>query len=342
MKSIKSSQPKFPSRPRFGRSLLERYPNVAKEWDYDKNYPLKPNNVSYGTTFKAHWICPKGHRYLMQINNRTSSQASECPYCSPAGNKVWEGNCLSTVCPDLAKEWHPSKNNGLKPSDVTYASPQKVWWICSSGHEWQSSVYERSLSKIKNKNRGKCPYCSGKRVGQDNCLSTIYPQISKEWHPIKNGADKPTTVTAFSGKKVWWICSSGHEWKTGICHRTIDGTGCPICSKIVLKDGTKCDSVTEAYFYLKFKERDGDIRHHIKQNILGSKRCFIFDFYFPKENKYVEVAGFGVRWMRVWENYFRRINEKKKYVENVLGAKFEFLQKKLKPEEIQYVRRSMA
>ena len=28
-------------------------------------------------------------------------------------------NDLATVRPDLAKEWHPTKNDGLLPTDVT-------------------------------------------------------------------------------------------------------------------------------------------------------------------------------------------------------------------------------
>ena len=40
---------------------------------------------------------------------------------------------------------------------------------------------------------------------------------------------KPSEVTAFSGKKVWWVCDLGHEWEESIANRA-KGRGCPICS----------------------------------------------------------------------------------------------------------------
>ena len=35
---------------------------------------------------------------------------------------------LEEYAPDLAKQWHPTKNGDLKPMDVTYGSKKKVWW----------------------------------------------------------------------------------------------------------------------------------------------------------------------------------------------------------------------
>ena len=40
------------------------------------------------------------------------------------------------------------------------------------------------------------------------------PTIANEWHPTKNGNLKPIDVTVSSNKKVWWLCSKGHEWET--------------------------------------------------------------------------------------------------------------------------------
>ena len=325
-----------PMKPAMGRSLFERFPHLVKEWDKVKNNILTPKDVSYGTTFKAYWLCSLGHSYQMAINNRTSLSGQQgCPYCSKGGNRVWDGNCLATIYPELTKEWHPTKNNQLTPNDVTYASPKRVWWKCKIGHEWQSTVYERSLSKRANKNHGGCPYCAGKRACKENCLATHAPKLSKEWHPTKNDTLTPNDVTLYSGKKVWWKCGNGHEWKTSICHRTICGTGCPSCSKIILKDGTEHDSLTEAYFYLKFKKQGKNIIQHGNYKGLGN---FKFDFYFPEENTYVEVTGFGIRWAKIWTKYIQKIRKKKDYVEKKLGAIFLFKQKKLTPKDILYVR----
>ena len=47
---------------------------------------------------------------------------------------------LAALYPDIAKEWHPTKNGDLTVDNVTPKSNKKVWWICSKGHEYESSV----------------------------------------------------------------------------------------------------------------------------------------------------------------------------------------------------------
>ena len=62
-----------------------------------------------------------------------------------------------------------------------------------------------------------------------NSLSNKHPEISKEWHPTKNGKLTSSNVSYGSGKKVWWLCNKGHEWQAFINNRS-KGTGCPFCS----------------------------------------------------------------------------------------------------------------
>ncbi len=70
----------FPS-PFPEKSLLITHPLLSKDWDYDKNYPLKPENFSYGSGNKIWWLCSKGHSYKRSLNTRTS-HGTGCPYCS--------------------------------------------------------------------------------------------------------------------------------------------------------------------------------------------------------------------------------------------------------------------
>ena len=62
-------------------------------------------------------------------------------------------------------------------------------------------------------------------------LLSEYKELCKEFHPTKNGDLKPEDFTWGSAKKVWWICSKGHEWDAIISSRT-RGSGCPYCSAI--------------------------------------------------------------------------------------------------------------
>lgn len=39
----------------------------------------------------------------------------------------------------------------------------------------------------------------------------------------------PENTTPFSNRKVWWVCSKGHEFQATVAHRTRIGSGCPYC-----------------------------------------------------------------------------------------------------------------
>jgi hypothetical protein len=200
-----------------GKCLSITHPEIAKEWDFTKN-KLTPKEVTYGTSKKVYWICPKGHEFDALINNR-ARRGDGCPCCS--GHKVHKDNCLATLRPDLAKEWHPTLND-LTPEEVTCGNNKKVWWICPKGHE-----YEIKISHRCSRNQG-CHYCSGRKVCQDNCLATLSPDLAKEWHPTLNDLT-PEEVTCGSKKKVYWICPKGHEYDATINNRT-NGANCSYCS----------------------------------------------------------------------------------------------------------------
>ena len=207
----------FPS-PIPEKSLTSLNLQFVKEWNYEKNYPLTPNSFSTKSQTKVWWKCSNNHEWKTRIANRTTGQ--NCPFCS--GKKVSKENNLKFLFPKIAKEWHPTKNNNLKPEDVTKTSNKKVWWKCIKGHEWNSNVSNRA-------NGTNCPFCSGRNASKESNLKLLFPKIAKEWHPTKNNNLKPEDVTKRSGKKVWWKCIKGHEWKTVIFIRT-NGGNCPFCS----------------------------------------------------------------------------------------------------------------
>jgi hypothetical protein len=64
-----------------------------------------------------------------------------------------------------------------------------------------------------------------------NSLATIFPDIAAEWHSTRNGKLSPRDVTAKSHRNVWWKCKNcTYEWPTAIHMRTINKSGCPLCS----------------------------------------------------------------------------------------------------------------
>ena len=128
-------------------------PTLANEWNYEKNGILKPECFTAHSNKKVWWRCRKGHEWQAVIANRNDGDG--CPYCSCRYAVIGE-NDLQTINPTLAEEWNYEKNSGLTPRDVLPNSNKKVWWKCSKGHEWQTT--------INNRNGGNgCPVCNSER-----------------------------------------------------------------------------------------------------------------------------------------------------------------------------------
>lgn len=137
---------------------------------------------------------------------------------------------LAYKFPEIANEWHPTKNGDLAACDVSCGSNKKVWWLGTCGHEWETSIKERV--------RGYgCPICAGKRVYAGiNDLESNHPNIAAEWDYTRNHPLLPCMVTRKSHKQVWWICQNGHSYKSSVDNRT-RGRGCPYCSSKLVTVG---------------------------------------------------------------------------------------------------------
>ena len=205
------------------KSLAETHPELAKEWHPTKNESMTPDDVTPGSTKQAWWKCDKGDDHEWASNVKDRARGRNCPICS--GRKVVESNCLYTVSPEIAKDWHPTLNGKLTPHDFTANSHKKVWWKCSKGddHEWESRIADRR--------KVKCPVCTGRKIVYSNSIESTHPEIAKQWHPTMNGNLKASEVIRGSLRKVWWKCDKGddHEWETSILTRT-SGSNCPVCS----------------------------------------------------------------------------------------------------------------
>lgn len=57
-------------------------------------------------------------------------------------NVVFERS-ISFLFPDLAKQWHPTKNGPLLPEHFTPGSHKVVWWQNHLGQEWKAEICYR-------------------------------------------------------------------------------------------------------------------------------------------------------------------------------------------------------
>ena len=138
-------------------SLATVHPELIVEWS-DRNLPLTPDNVTFGSNKKVWWKGACGHEWETSVKARSSGE--KCPICSGASI-----NDLSTLKPELASEW--SEENEIKPTEVSIGSHKKVIWKCKLEHEWIATVKSRTCgyewnTLISTRSGGsKCPCCSG-------------------------------------------------------------------------------------------------------------------------------------------------------------------------------------
>ena len=217
-------------------SLAVSHPHLIGEWHPVKNQPLTPDQFSAHSRNKVWWKCPvaSDHEWPAAIYSRAAGNG--CSVCR--GLIVVHSNWLQTVYPELAAQWHPTRNS-VSPEQVYARSTKEYWWRCpvAEDHEWAAKIVNRVGSGVK-KPTG-CPFCnpgSRKRISLSNCLATTHRRLLAEWHPTKNGSVTPYGVTSGSDTLVWWKCpvANDHEWQASISNRAINqrgkGTGCPYCT----------------------------------------------------------------------------------------------------------------
>lgn len=146
---IRRSQctPGQPTKPRPGRSLADLFPEIAAEWDVEENGDLDPSTVGPSSHHAVWWRCSRCGRGWRTTPYHRTSRGHGCRTCSNnSRTRVPRvGNSLAERFPEIASEWHPTKNVGVTPADVTRASKKKVWWLCPRcGYEWQISPYHRT------------------------------------------------------------------------------------------------------------------------------------------------------------------------------------------------------
>jgi hypothetical protein len=201
--------------------LETKFPAIAAQWDYSKNDDTIPSEVVPGSGRKYWWVCDLGHSFLQNVGMRTSRNLG-CPYCGK--QQLLTGyNDIATCNPEIAKEWHPTKNGNLLPSQVIDGSRKLYWWLCPQGHEYQT------LPANRKKGSG-CHYCSNYKVQAGfNDLQTTHPWLVEEWDSNRNEPQTPQTVVAGDNRKYFWLCPVGHSYEASLANRTSSSTQCPYC-----------------------------------------------------------------------------------------------------------------
>ena len=140
-------------------SLEKKLPEVKKFWDYEKNYPLTPSDVSYGSKEKCWLKCEKKHSFetvVGRIKSKFGNKSSFCTICS--GHKVIHETSFGSRFPQLLNEWDFEKNDEINPFTLPTTIIKDFWWVCSKcNNSFKQRLANRTIQK------SGCPKCAEKK-----------------------------------------------------------------------------------------------------------------------------------------------------------------------------------
>lgn len=119
------------------------------DWNPLNNSGIRPEDLTSGSHQVVVWTCHKcGRRWSCQVRNRIQGTGCTCDAmarktASLRKKLVARDGSLAEHRPDLAAQWHPTKNGDLSPWDVTCSSTYAAWWIDAMGREWKTQVSVR-------------------------------------------------------------------------------------------------------------------------------------------------------------------------------------------------------
>ncbi len=139
---------------------------------------------------------------------------------------------LAAAHPELARQWHPTKNGDRRPKDFTTGSKARVWWLCletcsscGSVHEWQAIISNRTKAG----NPTGCPFCYGLSICRCSSLAATQPELMAQWDHAGNEGLDPSQIGVSSRRKVSWVCTQHGTWLARVSFR-VAGSACPKCS----------------------------------------------------------------------------------------------------------------
>ena len=230
-------------------SLGALHPNLAAEWNWEKNSPKTPFEVRPKSNLRVWWRCESDHEWESQIYNR---HVRGCPHCFDLARRVNAKLTLKEL-PDLFDEVFADEVEKIALGEITQSSHQKLLWKCKACDQiFGNQIQNRAIKK-----QG-CPYCKQLKVAPNgwNSLGVLFPEVAAEWDNEKNSGVTPFQVTPKSNKSFWWRCANGHSWEAVVANR--HKAGCPACYSLAhhIHTGTKLAEMTDLFAELSDDEQD--------------------------------------------------------------------------------------
>lgn len=275
----------------------ERY--ISKGYNYTnigEKFIVQLKDLSKGCTSKVTRVCDQcGFKnenlsFKDVIKQRKNHQdlCRECAYLirNKKANVKYEKSlecfALNNNLNYLLNEF---SNKNLKPPNEIYRSSKDNYlWDCPN---CKSEYVMSALSRVTQKQN--CPYCSGRRVNETNCLWTTHPGIAEKLLDKNIGY----SISHGSSIKLLFKCSDcgeitkpkylPHVISNGLsCHRCSDGISYPEKFMACVLDQLNQEYSIQKSFNWAI------INHHVNKNLIGKKR---YDFYLHSKKLIIETHG---------------------------------------------------
>ena len=257
-------------------------PDIAGEWDVEKNGGVLPSEVKFSSGRKFWFRCSVcGFSFCTALSHRTSS-GSGCPQCAHRRRLKDKGYVLvSEVGGAMSAMFRGGADMVISSDSFTV-----VDWECGVGHVWRQAPRDFVG----------CPLCGGDRlvVGSPGGDVVVFKPagVTVADYPLllerfgEGNVFDPSFLSASSARVVQWVCDKGHVWDASVysMKRSVDSglSGCPHCSTMASRGE---------------RELAGFIRSVLPHDVdvLTSDRSLItpkeLDVYIPGLNIAVEFNG---------------------------------------------------
>ena len=126
-------------------SIASAAPQLAAEWDHDKNKSIHPEQVSVYSNLSVWWKCSQGHSWRAQVSSRYRNNY-QCKACSDQMNgiKMMADHTRkfgSVASLPIALHWDHDKNLPYVPDIVSQRTRKRFWWACPRCESsWQGGL----------------------------------------------------------------------------------------------------------------------------------------------------------------------------------------------------------
>jgi Zn finger protein HypA/HybF involved in hydrogenase expression len=139
--------------------------DIIKEWSPKNDIKFTDAIVKN----KYWWMCENGHEYQSILGNR-KYQKTGCPYCKSKLPSI--NNNLKIKYPEISNEWDYDKNENI-PEDFLPSSNKKANWKCEYGHNWITSISNRT------RQNNNCPKCFKNESWCENFIFSVFSKNYK-------------------------------------------------------------------------------------------------------------------------------------------------------------------